>query len=104
MTERSLRVLEFTKIRDQLKELAVSDLGGELAGKLAPSANEAEIRHAQEETEEAHVLLTYLGEHPIVPFPTYARRSSSLKSARRCRRARCSTSPPVCARRAPHAT
>ena len=51
MTERSLRVLEFTKIRDQLKELAVSDLGGELAGKLAPSANEAEIRHAQEETE-----------------------------------------------------
>lgn len=69
MTERSLRVLEFTKIRDQLKELAVSELGGELAGKLAPSANEAEIRHAQEETEEAHVLLTYLGEHPIVPFP-----------------------------------
>ena len=69
MTERSLRVLEFTKIRDRLCELAVSDMGRELAGALAPSANLSEIRYAQEETEEAHVLLSYLGEQPIVPFP-----------------------------------
>ena len=69
MTERSLRVLEFTKIRDRLCELAVSDMGRELAGALVPSANLSEIRYAQEETEEAHVLLSYLGEQPIVPFP-----------------------------------
>lgn len=69
MTERSLRVLEFTKIREQIKELTVSDMGREIAGALVPSANLSEIRYAQEETEEAHVLLTYLGEQPIVPFP-----------------------------------
>ena len=69
MTERSLRVLEFTKIRDRLCELAVSDMGREIAGALVPSANLSEIRYAQEETEEAHVLLSYLGEQPIVPFP-----------------------------------
>ena len=68
MKERTLRVLEFTKIRDMLTEKALTDLGAEKCQALVPSTNFQEILAWQEESEEALVVLTYLGGHPMVPF------------------------------------
>ncbi len=65
---RTLRVLEFIKIREALRGLAVSDLGAEVCAALVPTDDITTIRAWQEETEEALVLLTYLPHHPLVPF------------------------------------
>lgn len=68
MTERSLRVLEFLKIRTQLAQYCVSDMGKELCDKLTPDHRMMEVLRMQQETEEAHVLLTYLGDTPMIAF------------------------------------
>lgn len=68
MDERTLRVLEFTKIRDMLTALSVSDMGAELCAALVPIAGIEAIRDAQADTEEALSLLSYLPHHPLVPF------------------------------------
>ena len=68
MTERSLRVLEFTKIREQLSQYCVSDMGRSLCEGLIPANSLAEVKRMQQETEEAHTLLTFLGETPMIPF------------------------------------
>lgn len=68
MTERSLRVLEFDKIRAQLTQYCVSDMGRELCGALMPSGRLDDVRRMQEETEEARTLITYLGDTPMIPF------------------------------------
>ena len=67
--ERALRVLEFTKIRDQLASYALTDLGKEACLTLAPYPDYSQVVHALDETEEATVLLTYLGGHPLIAFP-----------------------------------
>ncbi len=68
MTERSLRVLEFGKIRDQLAQYCVSDMGRELCDALTPAGNMDDVRRSQQETEEARTVLTYLGGTPMVSF------------------------------------
>lgn len=68
MQDRTLRVLEFTKIRDTLSGLAVSELGAEACAALVPSSDVRAVRDAQTETEEALALLTYLPHHPLIPF------------------------------------
>lgn len=68
MTERSLRVLEFHKIRAQLEQSCVSDMGRELARRLVPSSRIEDVRRMQQETEEAQSLLAYLGGTPMLPF------------------------------------
>ena len=68
MTERSLRVLEFHKIRAQLAQFCVSDMGRELSEALEPSGNLTDVLRMQQETEEAHVVLTFLGATPMIPF------------------------------------
>ena len=68
MEERALRVLEFTKIREQLRGYAVSALGAEKCAALAPTSDLAEAVLRQQETEEALVILTYLPQHPLIPF------------------------------------
>ncbi|MDO5378245.1 MAG: endonuclease MutS2 [Clostridia bacterium] len=68
MTERSLRVLEFDKIRTQLTQYCVSDMGRELCGALVPANRLDDVRRMQEETEEARTLMTYLGDTPMIPF------------------------------------
>lgn len=68
MTERSLRVLEFLKIRTQLAQYCVSDMGKELCDKLTPDHRMMEVLRMQQETEEAHVLLTYLSDTPMIAF------------------------------------
>lgn len=68
MTERSLRVLEFQKIRAQLAQYCVSGMGKELCDSLVPSSRIEDVRRMQQETEEAHSLYAYLGGTPILPF------------------------------------
>ncbi len=68
MQQRTLRVLEFTKILETLRGEAVSEMGAELCAALVPCEDLQSARIAQEETEEALVLLTYLPHHPLIPF------------------------------------
>jgi len=67
--ERALRVLEFTKIRERLSTHALTDLGKEKCLALIPYTDYSEVLHALNETEEAVVLLSYLGGNPLVSFP-----------------------------------
>ncbi len=68
MKDRTLRVLEFVKIREQLAALAITPMGAQLCMDLVPSKNFTEIAQWQQETEEAQVVLTYLGGNPLVHF------------------------------------
>ena len=68
MNERSFHVLEYNKIIDHLKELCVSDMGRELAGRLVPSDSFDEVLKRQEETAEAEGFLSRTGGTPIIYF------------------------------------
>ena len=68
MKERTLRVLEFTKIRDMLAEKALTEMGAERCRALTPSCNLSEVKAWQQETEEAAVILQYMGGHPMASF------------------------------------
>ncbi len=68
MLERTLRVLEFNKIKDMMKPLALSEPARELIDKLTPSSDLATVQLWQQETEEASVILTYIGSHPMTAF------------------------------------
>ena len=67
MQERTLRVLEFTKIREMLSALALTDLGKERIAALTPASDERTVRQWQAETEEASVVMAYTGSNPM-PF------------------------------------
>ncbi len=81
--ERALRVLEFTKIRERLASHALTDLGKEKCLALIPYADFSEVSHGLNETEEACVLLTYLGGQPLMSFPD-VRESVELASKGAC--------------------
>lgn len=66
--ERTLRVLEFPKILERLAQYAMTDNGKVLCRALVPSDQEAQVRRSLDETEEAVVLLTYLGSNPLIGF------------------------------------
>lgn len=68
IAERSLRVLEFTKIREQLSKLALTPSGAELCQSLVPYDDFDLVMNAQAETEEATVILSYIGGHPMASF------------------------------------
>lgn len=68
MQERNLRVLEFTKIRERLSEMAVSAMGRERISQLVPSSRIDEVRAWQQETEEAGNVISYTGGNPIPEF------------------------------------
>ncbi|MCQ2453829.1 MAG: endonuclease MutS2, partial [Clostridia bacterium] len=68
MTDRTLRVLEFNKILSRLAESAVTEMGREKCMALRPTDNLALAEDMLQETEEAQVILTYLGESPLIPF------------------------------------
>ncbi len=69
ITERNLRVLEFTRIREMLSEGALTAIGAEKCLALTPFDTLSEAERAQQETEEAAVLLQYVGGHPLTDFP-----------------------------------
>ena len=66
--ERTLRVLEFPKILERLASYAMTESGKTRCRALVPSADEPQVRRSLDETEEAVVLLTYLGSNPLVGF------------------------------------
>ena len=68
MKDRTLRVLEFTKIREQLAQYAVTDMGRELCLSLTPFNKLVQVIEALEITEEATVILTYMGGSPLSSF------------------------------------
>lgn len=65
MNERSLRVLEFDKVKDKLKKYAVTYGGKELVDKLVPYETVFEVRNALEESREAYELLIKKGNPPF---------------------------------------
>ena len=69
MTERTLRVLEFTRIREMLAEGALTESGAEKCRMLVPLCDIRQVERAQAETEEATVILRYIGGHPMTAFP-----------------------------------
>lgn len=66
---KALRVLEFVKIREQLALHAVTPTGADRCRELVPSGDYEQVRRSLAETEEAVVLLTYLGASPMQWFP-----------------------------------
>ena len=69
MTERTLRVLEFPRIREMLAEGALTALGAEKCRALTPFDTMYDVELGQRETEEAAVILQYVGGHPMTEFP-----------------------------------
>ena len=69
ISERTMRVLEFTRIREMLAEGALTEAGAEKCRALAPMDDLPQVLDAQAETEEATVILHYIGGHPMAAFP-----------------------------------
>ena len=69
MKERTLRVLEFTRIRELLAEGALTPAGAEKCRQLEPADELTAVQALQAETEEATVILQYAGGHPMIAFP-----------------------------------
>ena len=69
MKERTLRVLEFTRIRELLAEGALTPAGAKKCRMLEPADELAAVQALQAETEEATVILQYTGGHPMIAFP-----------------------------------
>ena len=53
ISERTMRVLEFTRIREMLAEGALTEAGAEKCRALTPMDDAAQVAAAQAETEEA---------------------------------------------------
>ena len=68
MNDRALRVLEFSKIQARLAEFALTGMGRERCLALRPQETLTQAQEALEETEEAQVILTYLGGSPLIEF------------------------------------
>ena len=65
MDERSLRILEWDKIKQQVAEFASFSLGKQLILALEPSANFDEVERNLEQTTQA---LALLWKHGVPPF------------------------------------
>ena len=65
MNDRSLRVLEFDKIKEKLKKYAVTSGGKELINELKPYETVYEVKNALAESKEAYDLLIKKGNPPF---------------------------------------
>ena len=65
MNERTLKVLEYYKIIDKLKDKTESHLGRNMVENLRPSTDIEEVEYMQKETSEAVALLIKRGEPPL---------------------------------------
>lgn len=68
LQEKALRVLEFTKIRDQLANCALTEPGRAVCAELLPLETLSEVAHAQAQTQEAMVVLSRRADHPLRVF------------------------------------
>lgn len=65
MQQKVFKVLEFDKVKEQLLDHVSSSLGRELAERLVPSTDYAEVVQSQEETDEAAKVLRLKGNVPL---------------------------------------
>ncbi|WP_010678357.1 endonuclease MutS2 [Bacillus timonensis] len=65
MQPRVLKVLEFDKVKEQLKQHVSSSLGREKVDKMIPSTNVEEVIFLQEQTDEAAKVLRLKGNVPL---------------------------------------
>ncbi|NRD76056.1 endonuclease MutS2 [Bacillus sp. BRMEA1] len=65
MQDRVLKVLEFTKVREQLFEFAASSLGKDKIKNLVPSSDFEEVMKLQSETDEASTVIRIKGNVPL---------------------------------------
>lgn len=65
MNEKGLRVLEFNKVKDQIKKYTQTGAGKVLIDKLTPYSNIHEVREHLEETDEAMCILVRKGNPPM---------------------------------------
>ncbi len=68
MNEKSLRTLEFTKIISQLASLALTAPGQARCESLVPHDSLERAERAQNETDEALLVLLRRGDSPLIPF------------------------------------
>lgn len=68
MNEKALRVLEFDKVLNLLKDRATSHVGKEACLALRPTSDIEEIRQALKETGEASAMLLHVGTPPFGPI------------------------------------
>lgn len=68
MNAKALRTLEFDKIKELLSAYALTPLGQARCQALLPASRLQDVERMQSETEEALVVLTYRGDHPLIPF------------------------------------
>ncbi len=68
MNAKALRTLEFDKIKELLSAYALTSLGQARCQALLPASRLQDVERMQSETEEALVVLTYRGDHPLIPF------------------------------------
>ena len=98
MNERIARILEFDKVREQLCEHAVSEMGKALAQNVQPAEEYEKVSRLLDETAEAETHLFRLGHTPVDQFPdvrpalkksgaTYALGSKELLDIARAMRA-----------------
>ncbi len=83
ITDREIKMLEFSQIREQLKGMVVSPMGREIAACLHPIADSELIGHRQVETSEARLLCSKNAFHPspvedIKPFLDRANKGAML--------------------------
>jgi len=65
LQKRVLKVLEFNKIKEQLKQFTTSSLGQEKVDELLPSADFNEVQMWQDQTDEARTVLRLKGHAPL---------------------------------------
>ena len=65
MLERTLRVLEYDKVKEQLLEHVASSLGRDKVKQLVPSTNFEEIVEMQDTTDEAAKVIRLKGHVPL---------------------------------------
>ena len=64
MQQKVLKTLEYNKIIEQLEQHASSSLGRDLCRHLLPNAHLEEVKHSQEETDQARTCLLYTSPSP----------------------------------------
>ena len=87
MNKKTLKVLEYYKIIELLKNEADSDVGREIISELVPLKDPRIIEHALDETGEATRLIIFKGPLPLGNFydvknyVTMAQNSGNLRTA-----------------------
>lgn len=68
MKERTLRILEFNKIKDKVEKYAITSSGKEMVHSLEPFKSTYEVEKKLEETNEALELLITKGAPPLKAY------------------------------------